>query len=104
MMIYIMQAAKSNVALQAKNKTDEQIQELMSQLEAKNKEIEKLESYIKVITEYPIKEEGASEIEKRQLPRREDVPITGNETSDKLTTENVRLKVIQLNNYIIYIF
>lgn len=91
-----MQAAKSSVALEAKNKKNEEMQELISQLEAKDKEIAKLESYIKEITEYPIKEEGASEIEKGQLPRLEDIPITGNETVDKLTAENVRLKVIKI--------
>ncbi|CAI9290550.1 unnamed protein product [Lactuca saligna] len=85
-------AAKTSIALEAKNKTNEEMQELIAQLEAKDKEIAKLESYIKEITEYPIKEEGASEIEKGQLPRLEDIPVTGNETVDKLTAENVRLK------------
>lgn len=75
------------------SKLEEQIKELTSQLEAKDEEISKLRLFLKEITEYPVKEEGASDIEIGKLPQPEDMPITGNEALDKLTAENIRLKV-----------
>ncbi|KAL4591021.1 hypothetical protein LXL04_003969 [Taraxacum kok-saghyz] len=84
--------AKLRKAAKSSGVSDKKIKELMSELEAKDKEIARLESFIKEITEYPIKEDGGSDIDKGQLPRLEDIPVTGNETVDKLTAENVRLK------------
>lgn len=57
----------------------------------------KLRLFLKEITEYPVKEEGAEDIETEKLPQPEDIPTTGNETIDKLTAENVRLKVRSKN-------
>ncbi|KAD4384135.1 hypothetical protein E3N88_24303 [Mikania micrantha] len=85
------------------SKLEEQIKELNDQLEqekqarvdmeeTKNREIAKLQSFLKEITEYSVKEEGAADIKIGQLPQPDDIPITGNETIDKLTAENIKLK------------
>ncbi|KAK1428998.1 hypothetical protein QVD17_11197 [Tagetes erecta] len=83
----------------ASSKLEEQIQDLTEQLEQEKQvraemeeEIAKLRSFLKEITEYSVKEEGAADIKIGQLPQPEDIPITGNETIDKLTAENVKLK------------
>ncbi|XP_076882942.1 myosin-6-like [Bidens hawaiensis] len=81
-----LQAAKST------GKLEEQIKDLTSQLEAKDEEIAKLRTFLKEITEYSVKEEGAADIPTGQLPKPEEIPVTGNETIDKLTAENVKLK------------
>lgn len=88
---FIMQAAKST------GKLEEQIKDLTSQLEAKDEEIAKLQKFLKEITEYSVKEEGAKDIPTGQLPKPEEIPVTGNETIDKLTAENVKLKVVEIN-------
>ncbi|KAI3688420.1 hypothetical protein L1987_82133 [Smallanthus sonchifolius] len=94
---------KLRMAAKATSKLEEQIKDLTNQLEqekqeradmeeAKNQEIAKLRSFFREITEYSVKEEGAADIEIGQLPQPEDIPITGNETIDELTAENVKLK------------
>ncbi|KAJ9555627.1 hypothetical protein OSB04_010241 [Centaurea solstitialis] len=96
-------AKDTGVLKDAKTKLEQELKDLASQLEqekqaradmeeAKNQEIAKLQSFLNEITQYPIREDGAAEIEIGQLPKPEEIPITGNETIDKLTAENVKLK------------
>nr|XP_043626782.1 myosin-14-like isoform X1 [Erigeron canadensis] len=92
-------AASNMSAAQAANATsilEQQIEELKQAMaemeEAKNLEISKLRAFLREITEYRVKEEGAADIETGKLPQPEDIPITGNEAIDKLTSENVKLK------------
>nr|GFB43957.1 IQ motif, EF-hand binding site [Tanacetum cinerariifolium] len=94
----IMQA-ESSASENSAPELDEQIKELTSQLEQEKQaraemeeENAKLRLFLKEITEYPVKEEGAADIETEKLPQPEDIPTTGDETIDKLTAENVRLK------------
>ncbi|XP_071736170.1 myosin-6-like [Rutidosis leptorrhynchoides] len=94
--------AEAEMSLQAANSSnglEEQIKELTSQLQQEKQaradmedEITRLRLYFNEITSYPVKEEGAADIEIGKLPQPEDIPTTGNETLDKLTAENVKLK------------
>ncbi|KAM0044953.1 putative myosin ATPase [Helianthus debilis subsp. tardiflorus] len=90
---------KLRMARMATLKLEEQIKDLTNQLEQEKKaradmeeEISKLRSFLKEITEYSVKEEAAADVEIGKLPQPEDIPKTGNETIDKLTAENIKLK------------
>ncbi|KAJ0730136.1 putative IQ motif, EF-hand binding, Dilute domain-containing protein [Helianthus annuus] len=90
---------KLRMARMATLKLEEQIKDLTNQLEQEKQaradmeeEISKLRSFLKEITEYSVKEEAAADVEIGKLPQPEDIPKTGNETIDKLTAENIKLK------------
>ncbi|KAI7735644.1 hypothetical protein M8C21_005191 [Ambrosia artemisiifolia] len=92
---------KTQKVAKKKSTPQEQIIDLTNQLEQEKQaradmaeEIAKLRSFVREITEYSVKEEGVANVEIGQLPQPEDIPTTGNETIDKLTAENIKLKYV----------